>query len=234
MLKQNILIENIPALLWGAETSKIMVAVHGNMSHKADAPIALLAEAAVPSGYQVLSFDLSQHGDRKAEPTLCNVQNCVHELTTIMNYASSGSQDISLFACSMGAYFSLIAYQDAILRQSLFLSPVVDMGRIIENMMKWYSVSQQRLQEEGEIPTPAGPTLYWDYFCYVRDNPVVRWQSPTAILYGSEDQLCEFEFVVAFADKFACELEVMAKGEHYFHTPAQMDVYREWLRKHLR
>lgn len=234
MLKQNLWIENIPARLWGAETEKIIVAVHGNLSDKADAPIALLAEVAIPKGYQVLSFDLPQHGDRKTEPTLCKVQNCVHELTTMMNYARQGSSDISLFACSMGAYFSLLAYQAANLRQSLFLSPVVDMERIINNMMKWFSVSEQRLQAEGEIPTPAGHTLYWDYLCYVRDNPIVRWQSPTAILYGSEDQLCEFEFVAAFADKFACELEVMAKGEHYFHTPAQLDVYREWLRTHLR
>ena len=150
-----------------------------------------------------------------------------------MNYARQASKDVSLFACSMGAYFSLIAYRDVGLRQCLFLSPVVDMGRIIENMMNWFQVSKDRLQEEQEIATPSGPTLYWDYYCYVRDNPVVRWQSPTAILYGSEDNLCEFEVVSAFADKFACELEVMEKGEHYFHTPAQLEYYREWLAKHL-
>ena len=234
MRKQNIFIENIPAILWGAKTNKTMVAVHGNMSSKADAPVVLLAEEAVPSGYQVLSFDLPQHGDRKEEPTLCKVQNCVQDLTTIMSYAKQGSIDVSLFACSMGAYFSLLAYPDVILRQSLFLSPVVDMGRIIENMMKWFNVSHQRLQEEREIPTPAGQTLYWDYYCYVRDNPVVRWQNPTSILYGSEDQLCESEIVAAFADKFACELEVMEKGEHYFHTPEQLNFYRKWLRNHLR
>ena len=233
MIRRNLCVEGIPAILWGKETGKMMVAVHGNMSNKADEPIVLLAEAAIPSGYQVLSFDLPQHGDRKEEPTLCKVQNCVHDLATMMNYARQASKDVSLFACSMGAYFSLIAYRDVGLRQCLFLSPVVDMGRIIENMMNWFQVSKERLQEEQEIATSAGPTLYWDYYCYVRDNPIVRWQSPTAILYGSEDNLCEFEVVSSFADKFACELDVMEKGEHYFHTPAQLEYYREWLAKHL-
>jgi len=234
MIRHNLRIENIPAILWGEETSKIMVAVHGNMSNKADVPIVLLAEEAIASGYQVLSFDLPQHGDRSEEPTLCKVQPCVHDLDTIMNYAWQDSKEVSLFACSVGAYFSLLAYRNVGLRQSLFLSPVVDMGRIIENMMNWFQVSKERLQEEQEIATSDGPTLYWDYYCYVRDNPVVRWNSLTAILYGNRDNLCEFEVVSAFADKFACELEVMEKGEHYFHTPEQLQVCREWLRKILR
>ena len=232
-MRQNLYIENIPAILWGEETDKIMVAVHGNMSSKDDETIALLAEAAISSGYQVLSFDLPQHGDRKEEATPCKVQNCVHDLGTIMNYVRQGTKDVSLFACSMGAYFSLLAYRDVGFRQSLFLSPVVDMGRIIENMMNWFQVSKERLQEEQEIATPAGPTLYWDYYCYVRDNPVVRWQSPTAILYGSEDNLCELEVISTFSDKFACELEIMEKGEHYFHTPEQLNIYRTWLGKHI-
>ena len=47
------------------------------------------------------------------------------------------------------------------------------------------------------------------------------------------NNLCEFEVVSSFADKFACELDVMEKGEHYFHTSAQLEYYREWLAKHL-
>lgn len=75
MIKENISINNIPAILWGEKSPKLFIAVHGNMSAKDDVPIALLAEEAIPSGYQVLSFDLPEHGDRKAEPVLCKVQN---------------------------------------------------------------------------------------------------------------------------------------------------------------
>ena len=234
MIRLNLCVEGIPAILWGKETGKMVVAVHGNMSNKADEPIVLLAEAAISSGYQVLSFDLPQHGDRKEEPTLCKVQNCVHDLGTIMNYVRRGTKDVSLFACSMGAYFSLIAYRDVGLRQCLFLSPVVDMDRIIENMMKWFDISKERLQTEQKIDTPVGQPLYWDYYCYVKNNPISVWQSPTAILYGSADNLCEYEIVSSFADKFGCTLEVMENGEHYFHTAAQLAVYRSWLQNNLR
>lgn len=234
MIKQNLLIENIPAVLWGEKSTEIIVAIHGNMSHKTDVPIAMLAEAAMPLGHQVLSFDLPQHGARKEEPTLCKVQNCVQELSAIMDFALGHSKQVSLFACSMGAYFSLLAYKKVPLKQSLFLSPVVDMSRIIDNMMVWFNVSREKLQAEQEIQTPIGQTLYWDYYCYVKENPIVAWPNPTAILYGKADNLCEFDVISSFATRFDCALEVMEQGEHYFHTPEQLNFYQEWLKRHLR
>ncbi|TQD24019.1 carboxylesterase [Methanolobus vulcani] len=233
MEKQDLLIDNIPAILWGKDSSKLFVAVHGNMSHKKDSPISILAEEAVPLGYQVLSFDLPQHGDRKDESTLCKVQNCVSDLSKIINYAQTNATDISLFACSMGAYFSLLAYKEIPLQQCLFLSPVVNMERIIDNMMTWFNISKEQLKAEQEIPTPAGQTLYWDYYCYVKENPILRWDSPTAILYGKEDNICEYDIVSSFSKKFNCDLEIMENGEHYFHTPDQLNYYRKWLAEHL-
>ena len=233
MCRQNLTIANIPAVLWGEPSDKIMVAVHGNASNKADEPIALLAGAAVPLGYQVLSFDLPQHGDRKNEPTLCKVQNCIQDISRIMDFAAGQAGQISLFACSMGAYFSLLACRDLPVRQSLFLSPIVDMKRLIDNMMAWFDVSPERLRAEQEIALPIGQTLYWDYYCYVRDNPVTAWESPTAILYGEADNLCEYGVITLFAQRFGCSLTVMKQGEHYFHTPAQLEFYRRWLKQHL-
>lgn len=37
-----------------------------------------------------------------------------------------------------------------------------------------------------------------------------------------EDNLCEFDVVSSFANKFECALEVMNPGEHYFYTPEQL------------
>lgn len=234
LIRQDLLIENIPAVLWGEPSDKIMVAVHGNASSKTDAPITLLAGEAVPLGYQVLSFDLPQHGDRINEPTLCKVQNCVQDIRRIMDFATGQVRQVSLFACSMGAYFSLLACRDLPVRQSLFLSPVVDMKRLIDSMMTGFGVSPERLRAEQEIALPIGQTLYWDYYCYVRDNPVTAWESPTAILYGEADNLCEYEVITSFAQRFGCSLTVMKHGEHYFHTPSQLDYYRQWLKQRLR
>ncbi|KAJ51421.1 hypothetical protein BD780_002575 [Clostridium tetanomorphum] len=233
MIKQNLEIENIPAILWGDKSDKVFIAVHGNMSNKADNSIVVFAEEAIAVGYQVLSFDLPKHGDRKEEDYDCKVQNCVEDLNIIMRYAQSLSNNISVFACSIGAYFSLLAYNHEPLKQCLFLSPVVNMERIINNMMTWFNISENRLKTEKEIPIPTGQTLYWDYYCYVKEHPIATWNNLTSILYGSEDNLCEFDVVSEFTKRFNCDLQIMKNGEHYFHTKEQLEFFRRWLKKYI-
>lgn len=233
MYKQNLKINNIPAVLWGEKSKKLFIAVHGDKSNKSDTPIAILASEAVKKGYQVLSFDLPEHGDRINEPTLCKVQNCIKDLETIILYAKKISDYISVFACSMGAYFSLLAYQNETIRQSLFLSPVVDMHRLIKNMMMWFNIDEERLRTQQEIPTPIGKTLYWDYYCFVKENPITCWHPNTSILYGSEDNLTDHEVINAFVNKFACNLSVLEHGEHYFHTAQQLDCLTKWIEEKL-
>ena len=42
-------------------------------------------------GYQLLSFDLPEHGERKDDTTyLCKVHNCVKDLKQIIEYANKG------------------------------------------------------------------------------------------------------------------------------------------------
>lgn len=233
MLNQSLRIEAIPAILWGNKSDKLFIAVHGNMSNKSDDVIVEFVEAAVAKGYQVLSFDLPEHGDRKNENYACKVQNCVHDLNIIMSYAKSLSNSISLFACSMGAYFSLLSYKEDSLKQCLFLSPVVNMERIINNMMTWFNVSENRLKEEKEISTPIGQKLYWDYYCYVKGHPIVNWNKETSILYGLEDDICKFGVISNFAKAFHCDLQVMEHGQHYFHTEEQLQYFRQWVERHV-
>ena len=151
MLKQQFEIENIPAVLWGAKSDKLFVAIHGNMSNKEDDIIAAFAEEATAIKYQVISFDLPEHGDRKSERIPCKAQNCVQDLDAVMRHAKTLSNNISIFACSMGAYFSLLSYWNEPLRQSLFLSPVVDMERIIGNMMNYFDISEDSLKADLAI-----------------------------------------------------------------------------------
>jgi esterase/lipase len=139
-----------------------------------------------------------------------------------MRYAKTIAEEISLFACSMGAYFSLLSYQNEPIKQSLFLSPVVNMERIIQHLMTCFDVREERLKAEKEIQTPIGQTLYWDYYCYVQEHPIVRWNVPTDILYGRKDDLCDYDVISSFAKDFSCKLELMEEGEHYFHTPEQL------------
>lgn len=57
---------------------------------------------------------------------------------------------------------------------------------------------------------------------------IEKWDAPTSILYGSEDNLTERKTVDVFAERFNCKLTVMPGGEHWFHTPEQLDVLEKW------
>lgn len=234
MKKTYFTIGHIPAVLWGEPTGRLMLAVHGNLSHKEDAVIEVLAAVATAKGYQVLSFDLPEHGARKAESTLCKPQACVGELQQVLQYAKTLATEISLFACSMGAYFSLLAYANEAMQQALFLSPVVDMARIIHNMMLWFNVSEAHLKAEQQIPTPAGQTLYWDYYTYVQQHPITAWPTPTWVLYGGQDTISERSCVQQFAKQYTAHLTILEDAEHFFHTEAQLQQYTQWLSSVLR
>lgn len=238
MEKEYIKIENqnviIPAVLWGKESSKIFIAVHGNMSNKEDTVISMLAEKAIEKGYKVVSFDLPMHGERIGQEYGCNPQNCVNDLLAVYDYVKGMAQDISLFACSMGAYFSLLAYHNFDLKQALFLSPVVNMEQIIHNMMTGFGVSQERLQKEKIIELPIGQNLEWDYFSYVKANPInFEWNIPTTILYGTADNLCEWKEISHFTERYKANLQVVQHGEHFFHTQEQLNILNEWIDKNL-
>ena len=233
MKKQYIEVDGIPAVIWGAPSERLYLAVHGDMSHKEDKVIELLAEEAVLKGYQVLSFDLPEHGDRKQERTPCKVTFCMADLARVMEYARQSWRRYSVFACSIGAYFTLMTYQDEPLDKALFLSPVVDMRRLIETMMQWFSVTPEMLRESGEIVTPIGKTLDWDYYTYVKEHPVRNWRTATGILYGEQDQLCEQAVVRRFAESFGCGMEIVPGGEHFFHTEDQLRQFSSWLRRQV-
>lgn len=222
-------IGHIPAALWGAPSERVVVAVHGAQSDKMDVPFRLLAET-LPS-CQVLSFDLPEHGGRKNEPPLCKPPICVRELSAVLDFAENRWTDIRLFAVSMGAYFSLLACRDRKISHAWFLSPVVDMERLIRDMMGWFQISEARLETERSIPTPMGQTLYWDDYCYIRSHPIDFWPFPTDILRGAGDTLVAAETVTAFAARHSCRLRTAEGAEHWFHTPPELTALSNWLRE---
>ena len=232
MKTERIRINNIPAIIWGEKSDKVFIAVHGNMSNKEDKVIKLFAQKIISRGYQLLSFDLPEHGERKNDTSyLCKVQNCVKDLTKILEYAKKNYNEINLWACSMGAYFSLISYKDEDIKQCIFLSPVVNMKAIIDNMMLWSNTTEEVLKEEQEIKTDLGQKLYWDYYEYVKSNPITNWNKKTFILYGNKDNLQSETIIKDFCNRFNCNLEILENGEHYFHTEEQLNYYEKWLEK---
>lgn len=119
------------------------------------------------------------------------------------------------------------ALADWPIQRAWFISPVVNMEKLITDMMAWAGVTEEELREKGEIPTSFGETLSWDYLCYAREHPI-RWNIPTHILYGEKDALTSYPTISAFAERIHADLTVMKDGEHWFHTPEQMQFLDNW------
>ena len=137
---------------------------------------------------------------------------------------------VILIANSIGAFFSMNALGDKPIKQAYFISPMVNLEKLIYDMMKWAGVSEEELREKKTVPTNFGETLSWEYLCYVRENPI-KWRIPTKILYGSNDNLTSLETMREFAQKIGAPLTVMDGGEHWFHTAEQMAFLDRWIRE---
>jgi len=231
MIKNKLYIDSIPAIIWGQPSDKVYIFVHGRYSCKEEAEnFAGIAEG---KGYQVISFDLPEHGERKMEDYKCTVQNGMNDLKKIIDYVELNWKKKSLFCVSFGAYFSLMTYKNMDFEKCLFVSPILNMEKLIRNMMKWINVSEDELKDKQEIPTPFGETLSWLYFSFVKDNPVEKWENKTYILYGGKDNLTEREVADDFVKKYNCDLLVMDDAEHYFRDKKHLDIYYKWIRENI-
>ena len=137
---------------------------------------------------------------------------------------------LMLIANSIGAYFSLSALEETLVDRAYLISPVVDMEKLILDLMRRSNVTEAELAEKGEIAADFGETLSWRYLCHVREHPA-SWRVPTVILYGEHDALTSLETISAFARRNSAGLTVMPGGEHWFHTAEQMRFLDDWLRE---
>lgn len=100
-------------------------------------------------------------------------------------------------------------------------------------MMKWANVTEEQLEKEKIIETSFGQKLSWKYLTYTKKHSITDWKSPTSILYAQDDNLIEYCVVDKFTKQFNCKLTVVKNCEHYFHTPQQMDILNEWIKKNF-
>lgn len=153
---------------------------------------------------------------------------CKEEIQNAVKQLLERYKDITLIANSIGAYFAMNALSEKQIRKAFFISPIVDMERLISDMMKWANVSESCLDEKQTIETDFGETLSWEYLTYVRNHPI-RWNVPTEILYAGEDNLTTRETITAFAKEHNANLTIMENGEHWFHTEEQMAFLDKWI-----
>ena len=162
------------------------------------------------------------------------------EIHIAVEELKSKYENVILIANSIGAFFSMIATPhfdhgsknagiDDMIQKAYFISPIVNMEKLITDMLKWANVTEQELESKGVIHTDFGEDLSWEYLCYVRNHPI-EWHVPTQILYGSHDHLTSIETISDFANKHQATLTIMDGGEHWFHTEEQMVFLDNWIK----
>ena len=141
-------------------------------------------------------------------------------------------KSVILIANSIGAYFAMSALAGKKIEKAIFISPIVDMEKLIMDMMGFANISENELRDAGVIKTSFGQTLSWEYLSYVRATPI-NWTIPTSILYGEKDTMTSIETINKFAKQVGAKLTVMKNGEHWFHTEEQMSFLDDWISKIL-
>lgn len=230
MVTNRMRIGDIPAMVWGEKSEKVYLFVHGKMSSKESAET--FADIANQKGYQTISFDLPQHGERQNENDRCDIWNGMRDLAMVGDYTFSNWKEVSLFACSLGAFFSLNTYHTYNVKKCLFQSPILDMEYLIKQMMMWFDITEERLEQEKEVDTPID-IMSWHYYQYVKSNPIVAWDIPTYILFGGKDNLQSMKVVKDFTDRFHCGLTVAENSDHPFMGEKDARIVNQWLQENI-
>lgn len=223
-------INDIPAIIAGEPSDKAFLYIHGKMGYKEEAYN--FAQYACPQGYQVIAIDLPEHGNRKNSKEKLLPWMAAPEIKRTYELLSERYSSISVCAVSIGAWFSMLALQDKKIDKAMFISPIVDMEKLICTMMEWAGVTEEELAERIKIPTDFGETLNWNYLSWVRKNSY-KWDKPTDIIYGGKDNMTPRETIEKISKSCATTLTIMEKGEHWFHTPEQMKVLNRWMKANV-
>ena len=136
---------------------------------------------------------------------------------------------ISIIANSIGAYFTMLSLTNKNIEKAFFISPIVDMEKLITDMMFLENITEEELYKKKKIKTSFGETLSWDYLTFTRKNPT-EWNIPTYILYGENDDLTSYETILNFTNKSKANLTIMKGGEHWFHTDEQIEFLDNWIK----
>lgn len=168
--------------------------------------------------YDVIGFDYISEIPWEAKEEFCDYFNTI----------GKSYKNVLLIANSIGAYSSLISLSEKHIEKALFISPIVDMEKLILDMMKLADVTEAKLKKEQVITLPFSRILSWKYFSYAKDNRIT-WNVPTSILYGEKDHITSLDTITSFANKINARLTVMPDGEQWFHTREQMEFLDNWI-----
>jgi len=186
------------ALIIGDKSDRAFLFIHGNGGSKQEARA--FAEVVVPLGYQVIGIDL---------PVMEGPEKVLSILEQVKQYLKANYKSISIRANSIGAWYSLLAFEGEEIEQALFVSPLLDMKTFIECM-----------EQRDEA-----------YYEWVVNHPITKWSAETYILRPAIDLVVNENVYQSFLSSHKCQVEIVDGGEHWFHTPEQLAALSQWENK---
>lgn len=193
---------------------KLIIYIHGKGGNSKEA----MHYKAIFNDCDVIGFDYKSQTPWDAKK----------EFSDYFDKVCKNYQTVEIIANSIGTFFAMNSLSNKKIAKSYFISPIVDMQKLISDMMIWANITEAELSSKKEIKTNFGETLSWEYLCYVREHPIT-WNIPTYILYGEKDNLTSLETITNFANHINAPLTIMKNGEHWFHTENQMSFLDKWL-----
>ena len=223
-------IGRIPAVLYGEESDRLFLYLHGQGGSKEEA--LGFAERACAKGYQVLSIDCPMHGGRQDGAAFVPWE-VEPELMDVLAWSRERWERISIRAVSIGVWFSLCAYQKERFACCLYSSPLLDMDTMITGMMHMHGVDEKTLQDKQEIICADGTVLSWRYLMYAKQHPVHALSDHTHILYPEKDELIPYDTVYRFADENRCTLDHAEGAHHWIHLKKEVELLHAWEDRYL-
>ena len=194
--------------------SRLAIYIHGKggNANEAEHYTSLLLK------YDVIGFDYQSQ----------NPWNAKREFSNFYDKATKEYDSTIVIANSIGAFFTLVSLANKRIERAFFISPIVNMKKLIRDMMQWAGVTIEELQKKEEISTNFRETLSWNYYSYACNHPI-EWKIPTYILYGEKDNMTSKKTITEFAKETGASLTIMPDGEHWFHTEKQMEFLDRWI-----
>lgn len=144
---------------------------------------------------------------------------------------ASQYKGVIVVANSIGAFYAYRYLSQFKIEEAFFISPLVNMKKIIEKMMRKNHISLERLKQEQIIMLEDGQKLSYDFYMSLDEED--QWRVKTHILSGENDKLVDKDSLIHFLAAHQSTLTVMKNAGHYFHTPSQLRCIKKWIHEYL-
>ena len=138
-------------------------------------------------------------------------------------------KEVIVIANSIGAFYAYSYLSNFNIKKAFFISPIVNMFKIINDLKEENKISDDELIEKKFITLKSGETLSYDFYKKTK-NFKDKWKVPTKILYGENDNLVDIKDITSFlANHPNSELTIKKNGEHYMHTEEDLKFIKKWI-----